>query len=345
MEPKNESWAEALRDRAATGVSPISQHHIDSEEEEDTSLSESVSSGWFAANADMATSDRAMVDQDVDCDKVIDDMIKEYQAYNNDTESHLQNHHQSYADEEEPEQHSHNADHHRSNGISHYHIIFAAASTYRPLITNQEKLLLSRLKTRKDEVRLGFPSPPRGFNPYLGPACLRNGTLDRLAQFLNSGDIWKGDVADEEPWVGSPEDKRQIRVRALMKTLYARAIRDKETEAILEEQCETGSNVVRKYSKSLSGAKVMLNSQTEIQPSTEENVVPVEILKRMELEKKTEGMGPGERRVWLRKVYGARWTWFAARYELDVALEPGDVVIRTQYVGDFEGFWGSRVVM
>jgi hypothetical protein len=291
---------------------------------------EHKANGWLAVNADVETIGRAKLDEDGDYDMDFDKFLDEDETFDDELDIAASGERDDEYDlQKDAEQILDNSPHRdHLNGVSHARIITTATKTCPSLLTPNERLLLAKIKSKKDEAALGFPSPTHGYNTYLGPSCLRNATFDRLASFMNSTELAK--IVVENTRSGS-EEWRLRKARALMGTLYARAIREKETEAILREceKQEKEREEMRRDKEVRFGVKSTLYASYEIQVEEEEEVVSLDDLMKVGLEKKTEGMSPVERRGYLRKVYGARWTWYASNYGLHIVLEPNDVLVRS----------------
>jgi hypothetical protein len=306
------------------------------EDSESSMSSHSRSSGRLSINANTETNDQIEVEEDdryavgiddfPDKEYLFEDKL-EYYAYYGEKVEH---------DPNEPEQTSEYKHHLSQSDYSETRTqIIAAATNIGSLLTPKERELLAMIKSRKDEAALGFPSPSHGYNPYLGPSCLRNATFERLGQFMNSSELGKIQVDHSDLNTSEKrgrEEWRRRKARALTKTLYARAIREKETEAILKEceKQEKERGEMRQEKKWKIGVKSSLYAQYEIQPPEEEETVEVGALLKLELERKTEKLSPGERREWLRMVYGARWSWYAMTFGLHVVLEPEDALVRPE---------------
>lgn len=210
---------------------------------------------------------------------------------------------------------------------SHDHIILTASKT-SPLLTPEERDLMTQIKSRKDEATLGFPSGSHSYHPYLGPSILRNASQERLGQFLNGPDLEK--IKIDLMKYPNRKGLRRIKARTLWEMLYVRAIREKETEFILKEteKQEKEREEGKVNGEKIVGTKGSLFAAYNVHIVEEEEMSWDEMLK-LELERKTEGLTPGERRDWLRNVYGARWTWCAMKFGLHAELEEGDVVVRS----------------
>ncbi|TID17951.1 hypothetical protein E6O75_ATG10596 [Venturia nashicola] len=212
---------------------------------------------------------------------------------------------------------------------SHSHIILTA-SKISPLLTPSERSLLPKIKSRKDEATLGFPSGSHSYHHHLGPSVLRNASFDRLAHFLNSPELEKIKIdIDKYP---DKNEWRRIKARTLWRTLYARAIRAREMEGILRQvgkQDGEREEVRRNREKIVGTRSFLFAGGYKVQSVEEGEEISWDEMLRVELEGKTKGMGPGERRGWLSRVYGARWTWYAMKFGLLVDFEEGDVVVRS----------------
>lgn len=210
---------------------------------------------------------------------------------------------------------------------SHDHIILTA-SKILPLLTPKERDLMTQIKSRKDEATLGFPSGSHSYHPFLGPSILRNASLERLGQFLNGPELEK--IKIDLAKYPDRKDLRCVKAKTLWGMLYVRAIREKETEVILKEveKQEKEREEVRVNGEKSIGMKSSLFAGYNVQIVEEEEMSWDDMLK-VELERKTEGLSPGERREWLRIVYGARSMWYAMKFGLHVELEEGDVVVRS----------------
>lgn len=211
---------------------------------------------------------------------------------------------------------------------SHDHIILTATKT-SPLLTPHEHSLMSQIKSRKDEATLGFPSGSHSYHPYLGPSILRNASPERLGQFLNGPELEK--IKIDTSKYPDKNDWRRLKAKALWRTLYVRTIRDREIDGILREvgrQEKEREEVRWNGAEKIIGLRSSLYAAYEVQMFVEEDMSWDEILKG-ELEMKTAGMSKVERREWLRGVYGARWTWYAMKFGLDVGMEEGDIMVRS----------------
>ncbi|KAE9961841.1 hypothetical protein BLS_001263 [Venturia inaequalis] len=203
---------------------------------------------------------------------------------------------------------------------SHDHIILTASKT-SPLLTPHERTLLTQIKSRKDEATLGFPSGSHSYHAYLGPSILRNATLERLGLFLNGPELEKIKIGV----AGYPnrKDWKRIKARTLWRTLYVRAIREREIDTILRdvEKQEKEREEVRLDGERSIGVKSSLFAAYNVQSVEGEEEISWDDLLKAELEMKTDGMSPGERREWLSGVYGARWTWAITEITTEQRLE------------------------
>ncbi|KAE9987197.1 hypothetical protein EG327_003971 [Venturia inaequalis] len=203
---------------------------------------------------------------------------------------------------------------------SHDHIILTASKT-SPLLTPHERTLLTQIKSRKDEATLGFPSGSHSYHAYLGPSILRNATLERLGLFLNGPELEKIKIGV----AGYPnrKDWKRIKARTLWRTLYVRAIREREIDTILRdvEKQEKEREEVRVDGERSIGVKSSLFAAYNVQSVEGEEEISWDDLLKAELEMKTDGMSPGERREWLSGVYGARWTWAITEITTEQRLE------------------------
>ncbi|QDS77535.1 hypothetical protein FKW77_000938 [Venturia effusa] len=211
---------------------------------------------------------------------------------------------------------------------SHSHIILTATTKTSPLLTPHEQDLMTQIKSRKDEATLGFPSGSHTYHPYLGPSILRNASLERLGQFLNGPELEKIKI-DPVRWPDRDGWRRE-KARLLWRMLYVRAIRDRETEGILREveKQDKEREEVRVNGETVIGPRSSLFVGYDMQVVEEEEVSWDEMLKN-ELERKTEGLSPVERKEWMRSVYGARWTWYVVKFGLVVEMEEENVVVRS----------------